>query len=134
MTESPGGGGLSGYVSGKTSGIGFSKGVGKGVNVYDVIVGLRTFPICEKPLAGKVSDDAGSEVKVPRYVDEGSVDSEEKPGGGRDEEGDTTLPGGGSTVGEGEFGFWAPTVPKRASKEYSTEKDPRNMVGEGRRP
>lgn len=69
---SPTGGGLSGQVSGKTPGIELSDGVGKGSKVYDVIVGLRTFPSFEKPLVARGG---------PRDVDEGSVDGGEIPDG-----------------------------------------------------
>jgi hypothetical protein len=83
IAQSPTGGGLSGYVPGKTPGIELSEGVGKGSNVHDVIVGFRTFPSLEKPLVatggtGEVND-AGNEVKEdPGYVDESSIGSEEE--------------------------------------------------------
>ena len=103
-------GGLSGYVSGKTLGIELSEGVGKGSNVHDVITGLRTFPIVEKPLVatggfGEV-DDVGSGVK-------------EDPDGKEAEEDVIVLR--------------ASTLPKRVNKEHNAEKeDTRNMVWEGR--
>ena len=109
-------------------GIGLSDGVGKGLKVYDVITGLRTFPIVEKPSLATgspngVPDDAGSEVMEGcRGVEEGQVDNED----------DTTLLAGGSTSDEGKR---APTAPRRASKEHNVEKeDARNIGGEGRRP
>ena len=93
-------------------GIELSDGLGKGLNVYDIITGLRTFPSVEKsPVAtggsSEVVDDTGSEVRVcPRDDDEGPVDSED----------DTTLLAGGSTADEGRLELCAPTVPRRVSK------------------
>jgi len=120
-------------------GIELSEGVGKGSNVYDVIVGLRTFPILENPLVATGGpsevDDADNEVKGdPGYVDEGSVDREEENwDSGGDKEDDTTLLAEGSMVGGGELKLWAPTLPRRVNKEHSAEKeDARNIVGEGR--
>ena len=134
MAESPIGGGLAGYVSGKTSGIGLSEGVGKGTNVYDVITGLRTSPIVEKPPVAtggpsEVGGGADSEVEGNREdVNEDSVDSEEESlDGSRGREDATTLLGGGSD--ESKFGFWAATAPRMVSKEHSTENSGgRNMV------
>lgn len=122
-------------------GIELSEGAGKGSNGYDVIVGLRTFPIVEKPLVATGGpsevDDAGNEVKEdPGYVDEGSVDNDEENwDGGGEKEDDTTLLAGDSIVGGDELKLWAPTVPRRVIKEHRAEKeDTRNMVGEGREP
>jgi len=99
--------------------------------VYDVITGLRTFPIVEKsPVAmggsSEVAGGAGSEVEEnPKDVDEGLVDSED----------DTTLLAGGWTTDEGEFGPCAPTAPRRVNKEHRAEKeDARNIDGEERWP
>ena len=63
-------------------GIGLSEGVGKGSNVYDVIVGTRTFPIVEKPLLmtggpGEVNDGGGEGKGDPGKVDEGSGGGDE---------------------------------------------------------
>ena len=108
-----------------------SDGVGKGLNVYDVITGLRTFPIVEKPpLAtggpNEVPDEAGSEVtEDPRAVDEGHVDSEYDP----------MLLAGGPMADEGKLELCALTAPRRVNKEHSVEKeDARNIDGEGRWP
>jgi hypothetical protein len=107
--------------------------------VYDVITGLRTSPIVEKPpvAAGGPSEVAGgadSEVEGNREdVNEGSVDSVENLDGSRGREDDPTLLAGGSD--ENELRFWAATVPRRVNEEHSTEKgDARNMVGERGRP
>jgi hypothetical protein len=99
-------------------GIELSEGVGRGLNVYDVIVGLRTLPIVEElPVAtggsSEVADDAGSEVNEdPRDVDEGSVDKADN----------TTLLAGGSMADQGKLELWASTVPRRVNKEHSVEK------------
>ena len=74
-------------------GIGLSEGAGKGLNVWGVTVGLRTFPIIEKPLVAaggprEVTDDGGSE--DPGEVDKESVDDEN---GGK-EDGARVLAGG----------------------------------------
>ena len=84
--------------------------MGKGLNVYDVIVGLRTFPIIEKPLAA--TGCAGSEVEE----DTGYVD-------------DTGVVDEGMVDSEGED--WAWTAPRRVNKEHSAG-GARNMVEEGR--
>ena len=108
-------------------GIGLSEGVGKGSNVHDVMTGLRTFPIVEYPLVatggpGDVND-GGSEVKEdPRYVDEGSVGSEENSDGNEDKEDDTLLPAGGPVADGDKLGLWASTLPRRVNKEHSVEK------------
>ena len=70
MTGSPAGGGLSGRVSGKTPGIELSEGVGKGTKVYDVMVGLRTFPSLEKPLVSRGSPDVAGNEEDPVDVDD----------------------------------------------------------------
>ena len=112
-------------------GIGLSDGAGKGLKVYDVITGLRTFPSVEKlPVttggSSEVADETGSEVReYPREVDEGPVDSED----------DGTLLAGGSRADEGRLELCAPTIPRRVSKEHSVEKEEaRNIGGEGRWP
>ena len=133
MAESPTGGGLSGYVSGKTSGIELSEGVGKGLNVYDVIVGLRTSPIIEKPLAA--AGGAGSEVEEDTgYADEGTADNGgEDPDGGGDREDDTLLLAGGSD--ERKVEFWAWTAARKVNKEHRAEKGgASNMVRVGGQP
>jgi hypothetical protein len=81
------GGGLFGQVSGKTPEIELSEGTGKGSNEYEVMVGLRTFPSLEKPLATRGG---------PRDVDEGSIGGEENLDD-REEEEETTLLVGGLT-------------------------------------
>ena len=73
-------------------------GVGNGSNVYDVIVGTRTFPIAEKPLLAAGGRDEGGEVKEdPGNVDEGSVGGEEN---WEDKESDPTLLAGGLVADE----------------------------------
>ena len=138
MAESPTGGGLSGYVSGKTSGIELSEGVGKGLNVYDVIVGLRTSPIIEKPLAaaggtgGEVGEDTGY-VDDTRDVDEGTADNGGEDSDGGDREDGTLLLAGGSD--EKRVEFWAWTAARKVNKEHRTEKGgASNMVGVGGQP
>lgn len=87
MVESPTGGGSFGYVSGKIFGIELSDGVGMGLNVYDVIGGLRTLPIVKKPpdAAGGSSevagDGEGEVVEYPMDMDEATVDNELLDGG-----------------------------------------------------
>ena len=119
-------------------GIGVSEGAGKGSNVHDVIAGLRTFPIVEKPPVATGGpdevNDAGSEVdEYPRDVDDGSAGSEENVDGKEDREDGTELLAGGPMAGGSELEFWASTPPRRINKEHSVEKgDARNMVGEAR--
>jgi hypothetical protein len=93
--------------------------------VYDVITGLSTSPIVEKP---PVATGGPSEVDGDRGdVNEGSVDSEENLDGSRGRKDDTTLLSGGSD--ESKLGFWAPTAPRRVNEEHSAEKgNARNMV------
>ena len=118
-------------------GIELSEGVGKGTNVRDVIVGLRTFPITEKPLVATGGpdevNDVGGEVKEdPRDVGEGSVGSEENSDDEEDKEDGTMLLAGGLMVDENKSKLWASTLLRRVNREHSVEKeDARNMVGEG---
>ena len=113
-------------------GIGLSEGVGKGSNVYDVIVGTRTFPIVEKPLLAAggpgVVKDGGSEDEDPGNVDEGFGGGEEdRDGRGRD----PTLLAGGLVADERGLELWASALPRRVNKEHSVErKDTRSMVWE----
>ena len=83
-------------------GIELSEGVGKGSNVYDVIVGTRTFPIAEKPLLAvggpdEVNDEGGEVKGDPGNVDEGSVGGEEN---WEDKGSDPTLLAGGLVADE----------------------------------
>ena len=118
-------------------GIELSEGAGKGTNVHDVISGLRTFPIVEKPLVAtggpdEVNDTGGEVNEYPRDVDEGPVGSEENSDGKEDREDgpDTRLLAGGPMTDGSELELWAPTLPMRVNKEHSVEKDDaRNMVG-----
>ena len=107
-------------------GIELSDGAGKGLKVYDVITGLRTFPIVEKPPvatggSSDVAEGTGNEVNE----DPIDVDSED----------DTTLLAEGSTTDEGQLELCAPTAPRRVNREHRVEKeDARNIDGEGRWP
>ena len=119
-------------------GIELSEGAGKGTNDHDVIAGLRTFPIVEKPPVatggpGEVNDAGGEVNEYPGDVDEGSVGSEENLDGKEDREDGAGLLSGGPTTDGSELEVWAPTLPKRVNKEHSVEKDDaRNMVGGAR--
>lgn len=90
--------------------------------MYDVMVGLRTFPSLEKPLVSRGSPDvAGNEDPV-------DVDNEENS----DDEGvvvnETVLLGEGWVADESTLEFWASTVPRRVNKEHKAEKEgPRNI-------
>ena len=119
-------------------GIELSEGAGKGTNVHDVIAGLRTFPIVEKPPVatggpGEVNDTGGEVNEYPRDVNEGSVGSEENLDGKEDREDGTGLLAGGPMADGSELELWAPTLPRRVNKEHRVERDDaRNMVGEAR--
>jgi len=109
-------------------GIEVSEGAGKGSNVHDVIAGLRTFPIVEKPPVAvggpdEVNETGGEVNEYPRDVDEGSAGKE-----GRED--DTMLLAGGPMADGNGLELWAFTLPRRVNKEHSVEKDDaRNMVG-----
>jgi len=83
-------------------GIELSEGTGKGTNVHDVIAGLRTFPIVEKPPVATGGPD-----EVNDTVDEGSVGSEEDPDDKEDGEdgSDTRLLAGGPMADGSELEF-----------------------------
>ena len=73
------------------------------MNVYDVIVGTRTFPIAEKPLLaaggpGEVNDGDSEGKDDPGRVDEGSGGGEE---GWDGRERDPMLLAGGLVADEG---------------------------------
>jgi len=112
-------------------GIELSEGAGKGTNVHDVIAGLRTFPIVEKP---PVATGGSGEVnEYPGDVNEGSVGSEENLGGKEDREDGTGLLAGSPMADGSELELWAPTLPRRVNKEHNVKRDDaRNMVGGAR--
>jgi len=90
-------------------GIELSEGTGKGTNVHDVIAGLRTFPIVEKPPVAtggpdEVNDTGGEVSEYPRDVDEGSVGSEEDPDD-KEDGSDTRLLAGGPMADGSELEF-----------------------------